>query len=110
MLYGPLAPWLIVKLGVVGLLVLGHASCGMLVLRIERQESRDEIGGREVRGRKVSTERRHASHGRIGRRASGSGEGLESRQAKKPVRQCGMSNAGADLDRSVADRDRLQRG
>jgi len=39
MLYGPLAPWLIAKLGVVGLLVLGHASCGMLVLRVERQDS-----------------------------------------------------------------------
>ena len=39
MLYGPLAPWLIAKLGVVGLLVLGHASCGMLVLRVERRDS-----------------------------------------------------------------------
>ncbi len=39
MLYGPLAPWLIAKLGVVGLLVLGHASCGLLVLRVERQDS-----------------------------------------------------------------------
>jgi uncharacterized membrane protein len=39
MLYGPLAPWLIVKLGVVGLLVLGHAACGLLVLRVERQDS-----------------------------------------------------------------------
>ncbi len=36
-LYGPLAHWLIVKLGFVSLLVLGHAACGMLVLRVERR-------------------------------------------------------------------------
>lgn len=40
LLYGPLAHWLIVKLGFVSLLVLGHAACGMLVLRVERQEAR----------------------------------------------------------------------
>jgi putative membrane protein len=37
-MYGPLAPWLIAKLGFVSLLVLGHAACGMLVLRIERRQ------------------------------------------------------------------------
>lgn len=39
LLYGPMAHWLIVKLGFVSLLVLGHAACGMLVLRVERRES-----------------------------------------------------------------------
>ena len=39
LLQGPLVPWLIVKLALVGLLVLGHAACGMLVLRIERHDS-----------------------------------------------------------------------
>lgn len=38
-LQGPLAAWLVAKLGVVGLLVLGHAACGMLVLRVERGAS-----------------------------------------------------------------------
>jgi uncharacterized membrane protein len=38
---GPLAPWLMFKLGFVGLLVLGHGACGMLVLRTER----GELGG-----------------------------------------------------------------
>jgi protoporphyrinogen IX oxidase len=33
---GPLAPWLIAKLAVVSLLVLGHAACGLLILRAER--------------------------------------------------------------------------
>jgi uncharacterized membrane protein len=36
---GPLAPWLIAKLAVVGLLVLMHASLGLLVLRSERGET-----------------------------------------------------------------------
>ncbi len=40
-LQGPLAPWLMFKLGFVGLLVLGHGACGMLVLRTER----GELGG-----------------------------------------------------------------
>lgn len=40
LLYGPMAHWLIVKLGFVSLLVLGHAACGMLVLRVERREAR----------------------------------------------------------------------
>lgn len=35
---GPLTLWLIAKLAVVGLLVLAHASCGMLILRVEREE------------------------------------------------------------------------
>lgn len=35
---GPLAPWLMAKLVLVGLLVLGHGVCGMLVLRSERGE------------------------------------------------------------------------
>lgn len=39
LLYGPLAHWLIVKLGFVSLLVLGHAACGMLVLRVERRQA-----------------------------------------------------------------------
>lgn len=43
-LYGPVAPWLMFKLAVVGLLVLGHGACGLLVLRAER----GELGG--VRG------------------------------------------------------------
>jgi putative membrane protein len=34
---GPLAPWLMAKLTVVGLLVLTHATCGLLILRTERQ-------------------------------------------------------------------------
>ncbi len=37
LLYGPLAPWLFAKLSLVGLLVLGHGACGMLILRIEQQ-------------------------------------------------------------------------
>jgi putative membrane protein len=35
---GPLAAWLIGKLVLVAMLVLGHAACGMLVLRCERGE------------------------------------------------------------------------
>jgi uncharacterized membrane protein len=34
------AVWLMAKLGVVGLLVLGHGACGLLVLRVERGEHR----------------------------------------------------------------------
>jgi putative membrane protein len=37
MLDGPVVVWLMAKLVVVGLLVLGHAACGMLILRAERQ-------------------------------------------------------------------------
>ncbi|MDR7093458.1 CopD family protein [Hydrogenophaga laconesensis] len=37
-LHGPVAPWLMFKLAGVGLLVLGHGACGLLVLRIERGE------------------------------------------------------------------------
>ena len=37
---GLLAPWLIFKLGGVGLLVLGHGACGLLVLRSERGQRR----------------------------------------------------------------------
>lgn len=33
---GLLAPWLMFKLALVGLLVLGHGACGVLVLRTER--------------------------------------------------------------------------
>ena len=33
---GLLAPWLMFKLAAVGLLVLGHGACGLLVLRTER--------------------------------------------------------------------------
>lgn len=36
-LLGPLAPWLVAKLALVGALVLGHGACGMLILRLERQ-------------------------------------------------------------------------
>jgi protoporphyrinogen IX oxidase len=39
-LQGPLAPWLIAKLSLVGLLVLGHAACGLLILRIEHGKAR----------------------------------------------------------------------
>lgn len=35
LLRGPLAPWLMAKLGMVALLVLAHASCGALLLRAE---------------------------------------------------------------------------
>lgn len=38
---GPLAPWLMLKLAAVGVLVLGHGACGLLVLRTER----GELGG-----------------------------------------------------------------
>lgn len=38
-LLGPLAPWLVAKLALVGALVLGHGACGMLILRLERQEA-----------------------------------------------------------------------
>lgn len=34
-------PWLMLKLVVVGLLVLGHGACGLLVLRAERPAPRD---------------------------------------------------------------------
>ena len=37
---GPLTLWLIAKLAVVGLLVLAHATCGLLVLKAERGETR----------------------------------------------------------------------
>jgi protoporphyrinogen IX oxidase len=40
LLMGPSAEWLIVKLGFVGMLVLGHAACGMLILRTERGHGR----------------------------------------------------------------------
>lgn len=33
---GPLTLWLMAKLAAVGLLVLAHGSCGMLILRLER--------------------------------------------------------------------------
>jgi uncharacterized membrane protein len=36
---GLLAPWLMFKLAGVGLLVMGHGTCGYLVLRTERGES-----------------------------------------------------------------------
>jgi len=36
---GLLAHWLIVKLALVGMLVLGHAFCGMLLLRVERGDA-----------------------------------------------------------------------
>ena len=35
-LYGPQALWLLAKLTAVALLVLGHAACGLLILRVER--------------------------------------------------------------------------
>lgn len=46
---GPLAPWLMAKLVLVGLLALGHGVCGMLVLRSER----GEYAGLGVAGRVV---------------------------------------------------------
>lgn len=33
---GPLTLWLMAKLAIVALLVLAHASCGLLILRVER--------------------------------------------------------------------------
>lgn len=35
-----LAPWLILKLSAVGLMVVGHALCGVLILKIESQPER----------------------------------------------------------------------
>lgn len=43
-LQGPLAMWLIAKLVVVGLLVLGHGVCGMLILRNERLKAGQPVG------------------------------------------------------------------
>lgn len=37
--HGPLATWLIIKLAVVCLLVLSHAACGILILRLERLDA-----------------------------------------------------------------------
>jgi uncharacterized membrane protein len=37
---GPLAPWLMFKLAGVGVLVLGHGACGVLLLRAERAQHR----------------------------------------------------------------------
>ena len=37
--YGPLTLWLMAKLATVGLLVLAHASCGLLILRVERAQA-----------------------------------------------------------------------
>jgi protoporphyrinogen IX oxidase len=37
---GPLAPWLIAKLALVGLLVLAHVACGLLILRVEHGSAR----------------------------------------------------------------------
>jgi putative membrane protein len=48
--HGPLAVWLIAKLALVGLLVLGHAACGMLILRAERGERADRAGLRGFSG------------------------------------------------------------
>lgn len=46
---GPLAPWLIMKLALVSLLVLGHGACGLLVLRSERGQHRGlALAGRLV--------------------------------------------------------------
>jgi protoporphyrinogen IX oxidase len=45
-----MAVWLMAKLGVVGLLVLGHGACGLLVLRVERGEYRWTRGGAWVIG------------------------------------------------------------
>jgi protoporphyrinogen IX oxidase len=46
---GPLVPWLMAKLTLVGLLVLGHGVCGLLVLRSERGEHRGlGVAGRVV--------------------------------------------------------------
>jgi uncharacterized membrane protein len=39
-LHGPWPAWLIAKLAVVGLLVLGHGALGMLILRTERGQHR----------------------------------------------------------------------
>lgn len=39
-----MAVWLMAKLGVVGLLVLGHGACGLLVLRVERGQHRGTHG------------------------------------------------------------------
>jgi len=46
---GPFAPWLMTKLALVCLLVLGHGACGLLVLRSER----GEYGGLAVASRVV---------------------------------------------------------
>lgn len=41
---GLVAPWLIFKLATVCMLVLGHAACGMLILRAERDHEADLRG------------------------------------------------------------------
>lgn len=33
---GLVAPWLLIKLAIVGMLAVGHGACGMLILRTER--------------------------------------------------------------------------
>lgn len=38
--HGPLAPWLVVKLGLVALLVLVHAAFGVLILAVEERPER----------------------------------------------------------------------
>jgi len=38
LLHGPVTVWLMAKLGTVGLLVLGHGACGLLLLRLERRQ------------------------------------------------------------------------
>ena len=47
-LHGPIAFWLFTKLAVVGLLVLGHGICGMLILRSERQAGHSPSRGTRV--------------------------------------------------------------
>lgn len=48
LLHGPIAIWLFTKLAVVGLLVLGHGVCGMLILRSERQAGHSPSRGTRV--------------------------------------------------------------
>jgi uncharacterized membrane protein len=50
LLHGPVAIWLLAKLAVVGLLVLGHGVCGMLVLRSERQAGHSRSVGTRIMG------------------------------------------------------------
>ena len=45
LVHGPVVPWLAVKLAMVGLLVLGHAACGLLILARERAPEA-ALGGR----------------------------------------------------------------
>lgn len=53
LLYGPVVPWLAVKLGFVGVMVLAHGACAWLVLRAE---ARADGGAQAAHGAPASHE------------------------------------------------------